>query len=228
MIDQSKKWDLKMFFGKRFLGYHGQTLSGLDILVLSIIKNKSDEKGISGYTLIKEINSTFGDMWKVSAGTIYPLLERLNTKGFVEIEEIIERNRNLKYYKVSEDGKEKLKILLNDKLEGNFFKVLDYVRTVISGIPTTFTEKFEDMCSCFPSHHGPSSCGISEDHQQRDVTKLNLTQIKTKIVQLENVKKRLNSNIKNIDTKIIRLKERQTEIEKSMKHIEISDDEESF
>lgn len=217
-----------MFFGKRFFGYQGKSFSGLDILVLSIIKNKSDEKGISGYTLMKEINATFGEMWKVSAGTIYPLLERLHTKGYVEIIELNENNRDIKYYKISVEGDKRLKNILDDKLEGNFLKVLDYVRTVISGIPTTFTEKFEDMCSCFPSHHGPSSCGISEDHQQRDVTKLNLTQIKTKIVQLENVKKRLNSNIKNIDTKIIRLKERQTEIEKSMKHIEISDDEENF
>ena len=223
-----QKGDLKMFFGKRFFGYQGKSFSGLDILVLSIIKNKSDEKGISGYTLMKEINATFGEMWKVSAGTIYPLLERLHTKGYVEIIELNENNRDIKYYKISVEGDKRLKNILDDKLEGNFLKVLDYVRTVISGIPTTFTEKFEDMCSCFPSHHGPSSCGISEDHQQRDVTKLNLTQIKTKIVQLENVKKRLNSNIKNIDTKIIRLKERQTEIEKSMKHIEISDDEENF
>jgi len=217
-----------MFFGKKFFGYHGKTLSGLDILVLSIIKNKSDEKGISGYTLIKEINATFGDMWRVSAGTIYPLLQRLNSKDLVEIEEIIERNRNIKYYKVTNNGKEKLKNLLDNKLEGNFLKVLDYVRTVISGIPTTFKEKFEDMCSCFPSHHGPSSCGMSGEPHGNDKPIMNLTQIKLRIERLEQVKKRMNSRVQNLDKEIKELKEMQAEIEKNMKHIEISDDEDTF
>ena len=53
-----------MFFGKRFHGHHKSDLSGLEILVLSIIKNKNT---ISGYDISQTINNNFRGMWKASA-----------------------------------------------------------------------------------------------------------------------------------------------------------------
>ena len=70
-----------MFFGRRFTGYHRGALSGLDILVLSIIKNKGK---ISGYAIIQKLNKQFRGMGSTSAGTIYPLLSRLEKKGLVK------------------------------------------------------------------------------------------------------------------------------------------------
>ncbi len=217
-----------MFFGKKFFGYQGKTLSGLDILVLSIIKNKSDEKGISGYKLIKEINKLFGDMWKVSAGTIYPLLQRLDSKDFVEIIETVEKNRNIKYYKITVSGKEKLTSILDNKLEGNFLKVLDYVKTVISGIPITFKQKFEDMCSCFPYHHKRHGFTIDEDMNNENISTLNLNKIDFQIKRLEKRKEHMNVEIEKIEMRIKQLKEIRVKLEKNMKTIEISDDEEDF
>ena len=201
--------------------------SGLDILVLSIIKNESSEKGISGYKLIKEINNQFEGMWKVSAGTIYPLLQRLNSKGFVEIKEVIEKNRTIKYYLITEVGQEKVKNVLDNNLESNFLKVLDYVRTVISSIPRlNFKEKFEEMCSCFPYHHGQGSCSFrGVDIKDDD---LNLNEINFRIERLENMKKIHISNLERIEERIKNLKENKANIEKNIKTINISDDEVDF
>ncbi|MFX1313937.1 MAG: PadR family transcriptional regulator, partial [Promethearchaeota archaeon] len=41
-----------------------------------------NSNGISGYEIIQEINKKFKPIWKASPGTIYPLLNRLETKGF--------------------------------------------------------------------------------------------------------------------------------------------------
>ena len=68
-----------IFFGKRFSGYHGSSISGLEILVLSLVKNNPD---ITGYDIIQEVNNKFKPIWKASAGTIYPLLDRLISKVF--------------------------------------------------------------------------------------------------------------------------------------------------
>ncbi|GAH71584.1 unnamed protein product, partial [marine sediment metagenome] len=87
-----------MFFGKRFSGYRGEAFSGLDLLVLSIIRS---HEGISGYKISQVINRKFKPMWRASPGTIYPLLNRLNDKGFVETEEFIDKNnRKKKIYRI--------------------------------------------------------------------------------------------------------------------------------
>jgi DNA-binding PadR family transcriptional regulator len=71
-----------MFFGKRFASYHADSLSGIEILVLSIIKNHN---GTTGYDIIQKIKEKFGGMWHASAGTIYPLLSRLADKILIKI-----------------------------------------------------------------------------------------------------------------------------------------------
>jgi len=105
---------IKMFFGKRFSGHQSGSLSGLDILVLSIIENFD---GISGYALIRKINEKFKDLWRASPGTIYPLLNRLTMKGYINIEAIIRNNRQLKLYRITESGKKGLKEILKNNLE---------------------------------------------------------------------------------------------------------------
>ena len=77
-----------MFFGKRFSSYHSDSSSGIEILVLSIIKNHD---GTTGYDIIQMIKVKFGGMWHSSAGTIYPLLNRLSEKNFVKIQEITDK-----------------------------------------------------------------------------------------------------------------------------------------
>ena len=105
---------IKMFFGKRFSGHESGIVSGLDILVLSIIENYD---GISGYDLIRNINDKFEKLWHASPGTIYPLLNRLTKRGFVQMEMVIKNNRNLKLYRITELGQKKLKEVLKSNLE---------------------------------------------------------------------------------------------------------------
>ena len=123
-----------MFFGKRFSGYHGGHLSGLDILVLSIIKNTEN---ITGYDIIQEINKNFKGLWSASAGTIYPLLNRLSGKRTVSIEEITENNRKKKIYTITETGIEELKDVLENKLQPSIDTLGGFILTTLQKIPET-------------------------------------------------------------------------------------------
>ncbi len=223
-IYKSNIGEKKMFFGKKFSGYRSDILSGLDILVLSIIKNNN---GISGYDIIQKINKKFKDLWKASAGTIYPLLNRLTVKGFVEIEEIMESNRQKKIYRINDDGKKALKEILETNLEPSMNTLGDYIKTVVkASIPSE--KLFDKVFSCFPF------CGYSIDEKvnESDYSLTNIEHIERIIKSLEHSKLRFLNNLKEIDKNIERhmsiLKRIREERNKNSRIIEIIDDNEEF
>ncbi|MFX1393809.1 MAG: PadR family transcriptional regulator [Promethearchaeota archaeon] len=213
-----------MFFGKKFSGYHRGRLSGLDILVLSIIKNND---GISGYDLIQKINKKFKDLWKASAGTIYPLLSRLAEKYLVEIEEIMKNNRQIKIYRITETGKTALKKVLESNLEPSINTLGDYIRTVIkASVPNEKT--IERMMHCFPFPEIP----FDEEIDESDFTLKNIERLKRIIWHLKRGKQRLETNLDRMSKKIDRfttiLEKLEGERQKNAKPIEIIDDNEEF
>ncbi|GAH35276.1 unnamed protein product [marine sediment metagenome] len=121
-----------MFFGKRFRGYQTATLSGLDVLVLNIIKSHS---GITGYKITQIINRRFKGLWRGSAGTIYPLLNKLAKNGFVRISEIIEGNRPKKKYNITKTGEDELKNVLTDNIFPSMNSLMDYIFTIVDDFP---------------------------------------------------------------------------------------------
>ena len=160
----------KMFFGKRFSGYRGDPFSGLDILVLSIIRER---EGISGYEIIQEINKKFKTMWRASPGTIYPLLNRLDEKGFVETEEFIdENNRQKKIYTITFQGIERLKEILKDNFETSMNTLGDFIRTVVNAwLPNE--KRIKSVMSCFPFHCEPLERKINnEDYSLKNIRKV--------------------------------------------------------
>jgi PadR family transcriptional regulator PadR len=214
-----------MFFGKRFSGYHRGTISGLEILVLSIIKNA--EEKISGYEIIQEINEKFGKIWKASAGTIYPLLHRLDRQKRVESEEIIdENNRQKRIYKISQEGVKELKKVLEDNLPLSIETLGDYLKTVI-GASLPNQETFDKLMCCFPFPF-PDSRHIGIDHQ--DYSLENIKRLERIIDRLSIAKSRLSSRLDELDQKISNyealLKKLMKKRERSMKEIPIVDDEE--
>jgi DNA-binding PadR family transcriptional regulator len=184
-----------MFFGKRFSGHHSGPFSGLDILVLSIIRNK---EGISGYEISQEINKKFKPMWRASPGTIYPLLNRLDEKGFVETEEFIdENNRQKKIYRITDQGEEKLKEVLKDNFEPSMNTLGDYIRTVVNAwLP--HEKGIKGVISCFPYQCAPPRREIN----QEDFSLANINRVEKIINDLKFSKERITLRLEEIDNEL--------------------------
>ncbi|MFX0003578.1 MAG: PadR family transcriptional regulator [Candidatus Hodarchaeota archaeon] len=184
-----------MFFGKRFSGHHGGPFSGLDILVLSIIRNHD---GISGYEISQEINKKFKPMWRASPGTIYPLLNRLDEKDFVETEEFIdENNRQKKIYRITNQGVERLKEVLKDNFETSMNTLGDYIRTVVNAwLP--HEKGIRGAMSCFPYHCGSTQREIDPE----DFSLKNINRVERILNDLEFSKERIEIRLEDINKEI--------------------------
>jgi len=182
-----------MFFGKRFHGHNRRDLSGLDILVLSIIKNN---QRISGYDLSQNINKRFGGMWKASAGTIYPLLNRLAEKEYLEIEEITKNNRQKKLYSITEKGIAKLKEVLEDNLRSSIDTVQDYIKIITKAIPPIARSVGDCFCGM------PVSDVYGEKIDESDYAMKNIERVEGIIGQLERDKKIHSERLKNVYKKL--------------------------
>jgi len=74
----------------------------LKFLILYILSSGP----IHGYGLFKELEKKF--KWKPSCGTLYPVLNELETGGFVDGRETVECGRFKKIYSLTSEGKELL------------------------------------------------------------------------------------------------------------------------
>lgn len=83
--------------------------SFLKYIVLNIIKDKPTH----GYDIIKTVELRSNRRWTPSAGSIYPILERLESKGFIQSEGIERR----KVYTITPKGVAGLDRMKQEKLE---------------------------------------------------------------------------------------------------------------
>ncbi|MCK4780383.1 MAG: PadR family transcriptional regulator, partial [Candidatus Lokiarchaeota archaeon] len=207
----------------RFSGYRGDLFSGLDILVLSIIRNR---EGISGYEISQEINKKFKPMWRASPGTIYPLLNRLDKKGFVETEEFVdENNRRKKIYTITIQGIERLKEVLKDNFETSMNTLGDYIRTVVNAwLP--HEKRIKGVMSCFPFHCAPIEKKIDEE----DYSLKNIERIERILNDLQFSKERISMRLYEIEKEIKKYKDILKDLKKkrnaNTKTIPIVDDDE--
>jgi DNA-binding PadR family transcriptional regulator len=72
----------------------------LDILVLRLIQAEQ----MWGYKIIKKTEKLFGI--KIRHGALYPLLNSLETEGYVKSEKTTKRGRVRKVYKITKKGTE--------------------------------------------------------------------------------------------------------------------------
>ena len=209
-----------MFFGKRFSGHEGGIFSGLDILVLSIIENYD---GISGYDLARSINKKFNKLWHASPGTIYPLLNRLAKKGFIEMEVVIKNNRNIKLYRITESGQIRLKEVLKNNLEPSIDTLGEYLRTIVqTWIPDE--DRIHSMMSCFPFHREHSHRSIDKE----DYSIANIERVKRILGELNFSKTRISKRMDHIGKRIshfeMLLNDLKVKRKENTKTIEIVDD----
>jgi DNA-binding PadR family transcriptional regulator len=205
-----------MFFGKRFASYHADSLSGIEILVLSIVKNTD---GTTGYDIIQMIKEKFGGMWQASAGTIYPLLSRLADKNLVKIQEATENNRLKKIYSISSQGEEELKKL--DKVFTiSVDSLKDYIQTIFKAIPEMRAKTEFTFCN-FPYQ----SChGTTNQEELLDLSQRNIDKINRELHQLKRRAEHINLEIKHHEDLLAKILKKR---EESRRSIDIEDDYES-
>ncbi|MBU7017949.1 MAG: PadR family transcriptional regulator [Theionarchaea archaeon] len=74
----------------------------------------------TGYDLIKDIERKTDGEWVPSKGLVYPLLDEMEEKGLIEIQEIGERSK--KIYRITEKGLKELNLLKekHEEIEDRF------------------------------------------------------------------------------------------------------------
>ena len=191
-------------------------ITGLEILVLKIIKNNA---GITGYDIIQKIASKPKGLWRGTAGSIYPILKNLAEKVLVQIEEIDDTKRLKKGYHITKEGIEILKNALRNNIYPSMHSFMDSIFTLIGDLPRV-KRNVETMFCSFPHHR--------LEIDENDLTLKNQQHIKNVVKRLETSRIDLNQRIKLINNQIVRYKSMLVNIEKERKEkskpIEIYDD----
>ncbi len=81
----------------------------LELAILGALK----ERPMHGYELKKRLTYLLGHLWKISFGSLYPALKRLEAKGAVERAYTVkEKTRNRYVYRITPEGEELFNNLL--------------------------------------------------------------------------------------------------------------------
>jgi DNA-binding PadR family transcriptional regulator len=83
----------------------------LELAILGLLK----ERSMHGYQLSKRLTDTLGGFWRVSYGSLYPSLKRLERQGAVEQvfdEQEVGRRKNV--YRITEQGESLFRELLEE------------------------------------------------------------------------------------------------------------------
>jgi DNA-binding PadR family transcriptional regulator len=83
----------------------------LELAILGLLK----ERSMHGYQLSKRLTDTLGGFWRVSYGSLYPSLKRLEREGAVEQvfdEQEVGRRKNV--YRITEEGEIAFRRLLDE------------------------------------------------------------------------------------------------------------------
>ena len=110
-------------------------------LQFTILENLFNNKTISGYDLIKSLNVHFAGTWKARSGTIYPILSKLQRKGFLESRSVRSPLGPLrKVYNLTEAGEKILKFKVNK----NFLDQLKFVENVLIELSSIYIHSFPE------------------------------------------------------------------------------------
>jgi DNA-binding PadR family transcriptional regulator len=83
----------------------------LELAILGALK----EKPMYGYELKKRLSYLLGHLWKISYGSLYPALKRLESKNAVERAYTVKaKTRNRYVYRITSEGEEAFQRLLVD------------------------------------------------------------------------------------------------------------------
>jgi len=96
----------------------------LGMLVLRVLQPGA----LHGYAIAQRIHTLSNDLLQVEEGSLYPALQRMLLKGWVQAEwGISETNRKVRFYKLTAAGRKQLQSEMND-----FDRVLEGIQAVLS------------------------------------------------------------------------------------------------
>jgi DNA-binding PadR family transcriptional regulator len=83
----------------------------LELAILGLLK----ERSMHGYQLSKRLTDTLGGFWRVSYGSLYPSLKRLERQGAVEqVFDELQVGRRKNVYRITDDGEALFRELLEE------------------------------------------------------------------------------------------------------------------
>lgn len=106
----------------------------LKYIVLKIIKDKPTH----GYDIIKTVELRSNGRWIPSAGSVYPILESLESNGFILSEEIERR----KVYSITSRGESALESMTQKKIE-LLNEMSRIINSVTEGEPSNWNNEAE-------------------------------------------------------------------------------------
>ena len=93
----------------------------LDVCVLRAVRDKDSY----GYQIIKDVSPYIS----ITESTLYPILKRLESGGFVEVYSVEYNSRLRKYYRITNEGIEKLEEFKNEWDE--IMKVYEFISSEV-------------------------------------------------------------------------------------------------
>lgn len=101
----------------------GMMTGAAELIVLHVLKSKKESYG---YELIRAIAQDSNDIFDFEEGTLYPLLYRLEQKGFIEsVVKPAPNGKKRRYYSLTKEGNASLKERKTEM--AFFFKGLEHV-----------------------------------------------------------------------------------------------------
>lgn len=90
----------------------------LEVCVLASLRNKD----LYGYKLIEDISKYI----EISESTLYPILKRLESSGYLKTYTQEHNSRLRKYYKITEEGKKRITDFLGSREK--IMKIYDFIK----------------------------------------------------------------------------------------------------
>ena len=113
----------------------------LSPLEFTILQNIYNNRNLSGYDLIQSLNKLFAGTWEAKSGTIYPILSKLKTDGFLDTGKAKTPLGPLKkVYFLTKSGENIIKF----KVKQNFQEQINFIENLIIEFATFYVHSFSE------------------------------------------------------------------------------------
>ena len=110
-------------------------------LEFSILENIFNHEEISGYDLIQYLNEHFAGTWEAKSGTIYPILSKLKSQGFLKSRTVKSPIGPLKkLYYLTEAGRE----ILKSKVNRHFIDQVKFMENFLHELISIYIHSFPE------------------------------------------------------------------------------------
>ena len=97
---------------------------GMGMLLLALLEGRD----MYGYEMIEALRARSNEVFRLKAGTLYPLLHSLEAQGWVTSSDGVANGRTRRYYAITRDGRAALA-----EQQAGWYAYADAVRGVLEG-----------------------------------------------------------------------------------------------